>query len=45
MAGFQEMVPKGLGRIVHLVIEEFQSIQLSFSLLVSFNVLGVKGDG
>ena len=45
MAGFQKVVPKGFGGIVHFVIEEFQSIQLSFSLLVSFNVLRVKGDG
>ena len=45
MAGFQEVIPKGLGRMVHLIIEEFQSIQLSFSFLVSFNMLRMKGDG
>ena len=45
MAGFQEVVPKGLGRVVNFIIEEFQSIQLTFSLLVSFDVLRMKGDG
>ena len=45
MARFQEVVPKGLGRMVHLIIEEFQSIQLTFSFLVSFNMLSMKGDG
>ena len=45
MAGFQEVIPKGLGGVVHFIIEKFQSIQLTFSLLVSLNVLRMKGDG
>ena len=44
MARFQEVVSKGLGRIVHLIIEKFWPIQLSFAFLVAFNMHRVEGD-
>ena len=45
MVGFQKVVPKGFGRIVHFVIEKFKSAELSFAFLVAFNMHRVEGDG